>query len=310
MSGLSRKLFGLLSNRNIILILALSLGLFWGQGVQWTEMLVIPALAFVMMLSTTSIKGKLFRSPGIWLKPAMTGLFLNYVILGGLIITLSNLLPLEEHYRTGYLILSAVPPAVGVIPFTSILNGDVEFSLIGCLTCYIGAFITIPLMFSTILGISFEFQSQLIITLVELILIPLLLSRFLLYSGLASRIEPVRGVLTNWSFFIVIYTVVGVNRDVFFSQPLSLLPAAILTIMTTYLLGYIIEKVGKMLRTNPQQVTSMLLLGTSKNAGFSAGLALTLFGKKTAIPITVQTVMMLSYIIFLDLQKSRKRDIN
>jgi hypothetical protein len=49
----------------------------------------------------------------------------------------------------------------------------------------------------------------------------------------------------------------------------------------------------------------MILLGTSKNAGFAAGLALTLFNKQTAVPSTVQTIFMLSYIIFLDLKKGR-----
>ena len=50
---------------------------------------------------------------------------------------------------------------------------------------------------------------------------------------------------------------------------------------------------------------SMVLLGTSKNAGFAAGLALTLFSREAAIPSTIQTISMLSYIIFLDLKTRR-----
>jgi BASS family bile acid:Na+ symporter len=51
----------------------------------------------------------------------------------------------------------------------------------------------------------------------------------------------------------------------------------------------------------------MVLLGTSKNAGLAAGLALTLFGRETAVPSTVQTIFMLIYVILLDLRKSQLR---
>jgi BASS family bile acid:Na+ symporter len=119
----------------------------------------------------------------------------------------------------------------------------------------------------------------------------------------ATRIATVRGPLINWSFFLVVYTVVGLNREVFLSQPLSLIPAATITVVTTFLLGNVIEKVGRILRINPKRVISMVLLGTSKNAGFAAGLALTLFGKQMAVPSTVATVLMLAYVIFLDLRK-------
>ena len=288
----------------MILVLALSLGLFWGQGVEWTEMLVIPALAFVMVLSTIGVEGSLFRTPSRWLKPAGVGIFMNYVVLGGLIIVLSMFLPLKDSFRTGYIILAAVPPAVGVIPFTSILDGDVEYSLIGCIVCYFAAFLLIPLMFSTFLGLSLDVQSSLFTTLTQVVLIPLILSRVLRYINVAKRIEPVRGLLTNWSFFLIIYTVIAVNREAVTSDPLSLLPAAALTITTSYLLGYIIERIGQMYEIDRKRIISLVLLGTSKNAGFGAGLALSLFGKQTAIPITVQTVIMLSYIIFLNLRKN------
>jgi BASS family bile acid:Na+ symporter len=298
------KLIGLLRDRNFILFLALALGFLLGQGAHWTEKLVLPALAFVMMLSTTSVTGSLFRSPRKLLAPLLAGVTMNYAVLGGLILLLSGLLDLEGPLRTGYVVLAAVPPAVGVIPFTGFLDGDVEFTLIGCLACYLGAFIATPLILFAFLGLSAGFQAKLFTTLIELIIIPLVLSRILVHTGVASRIAPVKGTLLNWSFFLVVYTVVGLNREVFLSQPSSLIPGAAITVTTTFLLGYLIERSGRLLRVDPKKVVSMVLLGTSKNAGFAAGLALTLFGRQTAVPSTIQTISMLSYVIFLDL-KSR-----
>lgn len=303
------KPLDLLKNRNFILFLALVLGLLFGQGAQWTEKLVLPALAFVMMLSTISITGSLFHSLRTWLAPLLAGIAMNYGVLGSSILILNGLVVLEEPLRIGFVVLAAVPPAVAVIPFTSFLEGDMEFSLIGTLSCYLGAFIITPLILFTLLGLSFGFQVRLFITLVELIIIPLILSRILLRTSVASRIATIKGTLTNWSFFLVIYTVVGLNQEIFFSRPLSLIPAAAITAATTFVLGYGIERIGRLLRIDAKRVTSMVLLGTLKNTGFSAGLALTLFDKHTAIPSTIMNVFMLFYVILLDLKKAHSHKI-
>jgi BASS family bile acid:Na+ symporter len=305
LSGLT-KLVGLLKNRNFILSLAMALGLLLGQGAQWTQRLVIPLLAFVMMLSTMGVTGELFRSPRAWLRPLLAGVAMNYVVLGGLILLLSGLLPLEEHLRAGFVVLASVPTAVGVIPFTGFLEGDVEFSLMATLGCYLGAFVATPLVLSTLLGFGGGLQVSLLTTMVEVIILPLILSRALVRSGVASRMDTLKGPLTNWSFFLIVYTVVGLNREVFLNRPLSLAPAAAITVTTTLLLGYAVERIGGLLRIDPGKITSLVLLGTSKNAGFAAGLALTLFGRQTAIPSAIQTVFMLSQVILLDLRRRRK----
>ena len=306
MSNFKLKSISLLRNRNFILSLALALGLLLGQGAHWTEKLVIPALAFVMMLSTTSVTVSLFRSPRAWLVPLFASVVMNFVVLGGVILLLSGLLILEESIRIGFVILAAVPPAVAVIPFTSFLKGDVNFSLRGTLSCYLGALIITPLILTIFLGSGFEYQSRLVIIMVELIIIPLILSRILLYTGVASRIASVKGSLVNWSFFLVFYTIVGMNREVFLNQPVSLIPAIVIVATTTFLLGYTIERVGKYFRIDQKIVTSIILLSTSKNAGFAAGLALALFNEQAAIPSTIKTIFMLSYIILLDLRRRQR----
>ena len=108
---------------------------------------------------------------------------------------------------------------------------------------------------------------------------------------------------------MVVYTTVGLNRLVFFSQPFSLIPAAALAAATTFLLGTAIERVGRLLEIDRKKLISIILLGTSKNAGLAAGLALTLFGRETAVPSTVQTIFMLTYVILLDLRKSQLRNL-
>jgi BASS family bile acid:Na+ symporter len=126
---------------------------------------------------------------------------------------------------------------------------------------------------------------------------------------LSASIATIKGTLIKWSFFLIVYTVVGLNQEMFLSQPMSLLPAALITLVTTFLLGTIIDKVGKSRRINNKRLISMVLLGTSKNAGFGAGLALSLFNRRTALPTTIQTIAMITYVIYLDYKKFKYKMI-
>ncbi len=234
------KLVGLLGNRNFILVLAVFLGLGLGQGSRWTVGLVVPALALVMMLSMMGVEGRLFRSPRAWVSPVLVGLAVNYVVLGGLTLVLSSLFVKEEAFRTGFVFLSVVPPAVGVIPFTGFLGGDIEFSILATLGYYLSALFVIPLMLYVLLGFGGSLQVKLLVTMAQVIIVPLILSRVLVRSGVAERIARVRGLIMNWCFFLVVYTMVGLNRQVFFSQSLSLVPVAVLAVVNSFLLWTVI----------------------------------------------------------------------
>ena len=300
---MTKKFYRLLRNRDFLLILSILLGLLWGQGAQWTQKIVIPALAAVMTLSTMGVSGSTFRSPRALLVPALAGLAMNYGVLGGVLLGLSALLVHEEPIRAGFILMVAVPPAIAVIPFSFLLDGDSTFSLIATIGCYLGALIIMPLITLGFLGAGFVDRVKLITIMGELILVPLIFSRILLRSGMSRRIEPVKGAITNWSFFLVTYTIVGLNRTILFTQPLSLLPAAVIALASTFLLGFVIEGIGRIFRVDSKKITSLVLLGTLKNTGLAAGLALTLFNEKTAVPATVTAIFMIVYIIWLSFKR-------
>jgi len=297
------KVQRLLRNRNFILFAAVILGLLWEEGAQWTKSLTLPVLALVMTLSTMGISVSAFRSPRTLLGPALGGLALNYLLLGGFILGLTVLLISDEALRSGFTIIAAVPPAVAVIPFTGFLSGNSTFSLIGSIGGYLGALIITPLIVLGLLGSGSVEPLTLFTIMIELIIVPLILSRILVWTGMAIRIEPLRGTIINWSFFVVAFTIVGLNRAVFLETPLSLIPVALIALASTFFLGWIIEKVGALFRVDPKTLISLILLGTLKNYGLAGGLALALFSKRTAVPATVSVVFMIVYIIWLDLKR-------
>ena len=287
------------------MILALTLGLVWGEGARWTEGLTLPALAFVMTLSTMGVSGSAFRPPRALLAPALAGIGMNYLLLGGCLLGLNTLLIGDEALRSGFILLAAVPPAVAVIPFTYFLNGDGTFSLIGTIGAYLGALVITPLMALWLLGAGSINPGRLFLIMIELILIPLIVSRILVRTGCDRRIEPLKGAITNWSFFLITYTIVGLNREVFLSHPSLLMPVTLIALASTFLLGWGIERAGHLFRIRPKALVSLVLLGTLKNYGLAGGLALALFSKKTALPATVSTVFMIVYIIWLQFKGRR-----
>jgi len=296
-------MFRLLKNREFLLSLSIVLGLLAGEGAKATRDLVLPALAIVMTVSVMGIPGSLFRSPRSLIKPTLIGLLFNYGIQGGTVLALSTLLIREEAMRAGFVIVASVPPAVAVIPFTIVLKGDGPFSLVATIGCYLGALVLMPLITFGMLGAGYADQGKLLWIMIELILAPLIVSRLLIYSGLSKKLESYKGPVTNWGFFLVTYTIVGLNSTVFLNQPLSILPVFGVAMAAIFLLGFLIDRIGILRGVDPAKRLSLVLLGTHKNTGLAAGLALTLFGEQTALPATVSTVFMIVYVIWLSFKQ-------
>ena len=299
------KIKKLLRNRNFILFLAAMFGLVLPQASRWTADLTLPALAVIMSLATMGVSGNVLRSPRSLMVPAIFGILMSYVVLAGFILGIGAIIIHEENLWKGIIILAVVPPAVAIIPFTEFLNGNSTYSLIGTTAGYLGALIIMPLVFFKLLwSNSFDLGRVPIITAL-LIIVPFVISRILVRKKIAGKIEPIKGTIINWSFFVVFYSIVGLNQDIFVRQPLSLVPVAAIAIASTFLLGLIIDSVGRLFRIDSKILTSLVLLGTLKNYGLAGGLALALFSKQTALPATVSAIFMFIYIVWLGFKVRR-----
>jgi bile acid:Na+ symporter, BASS family len=251
-------------NRDFILILSVFCGLLLGQGATWTKPLVLPAPALVMTLSTMGVRRDALRSgQGLW-RPVLSGLLLNSVMLGGVLLGLSFFMISEAAMIDGFVLLVAVPPAIAVIPFTNFLQGNTAFSLLGTVACYLGALVITPCITLAFFGTGFIEPWSLITIIAQLILVPLILARILLWSPLGQRLETVKGTIINWSFFLVMYTIVGFNREFFFTRPFILLPVVVIAVASTFMLEGLIEKVGRFMNLDRLTLTSLVLLGSLK----------------------------------------------
>ncbi|MBN2161136.1 MAG: hypothetical protein JW807_17245 [Spirochaetes bacterium] len=289
----------LLNKRNVIFLLAITLGLALPQAAAWTRHLMMPALALVMTLSTIGVPNSYFFRPRAIIRPSLIGIMMTYAILGSVILILSSLLIGNEDLQTGFVLVAAVPPAVAVIPFTAMLDGDVSYTLSGTVASYLAALVLMPLIMWLFIKTGFDDPYKLLIIISLLIVAPLAVSRLILYFKWQDRLEPVRGWLTDLAFFIVLYSMVGVNRDLIFSRPIMLAPVAGVVFAATFVLGWAIRKTVTLLKMERKKIVSLVLQGTLKNQGIAGGLAIALFEKEAAIPSAVYTVFMILYIVWL-----------
>ena len=293
----------LLNNRNFIFILAMILGLFLPQPAEWTKVLMIPALALVMTLATVNVPNNYFLNPRAILKPSLAGMFMSYIILAGVLLCLSALFIEDKNLWIGFVLIASVPPAVAVIPFTAILEGNVDYTLSGTVASYIAALLIMPVVFWIFIGTVFEDPYKLLQIMLLLIVLPLILSRLILYFNWQEKLSSVRGFMTDWGFFIVLYSMIGVNRDLILSNPFTVFSVAVISFCTTFVLGSVIQRICAFCRIDKKNMVSLLLLGTLKNQGIAGGLAISLFEKEAAIPSAIYSIFMIIYIMWLDWRK-------
>jgi len=161
-------------------------------------------------------------------------------------------------------------------------------------------------MFWIFIGTGFDDPYKLVRIMLLLIVLPLVLSRMILYFNWQYRIAPVRGLLTDWGFFIVLYSIIGVNRDLIFSRPLTFIPVAGVVFATTFVLGWAIQKICVCFKVDKKNIISLVLQGTLKNQGIAGGLAIALFEKEVALPSAIYSIFMILYIMWLDWQKHKE----
>lgn len=294
-------------SRNFLMLMSIALGLAAGHLAPWLEVLVLPALGLVMTVALLGVSGEVFRSPRGLVIPVLAGLFLNFGVHGGLILGLSALLAPEEAFYTGFVLVAAVPPAVAVVPFSALLEGDRGFALLATIGCYLGALVISPLLAVGFLGAAFVHPWKIAKILLLLILVPLAASRLLLMTGPAERWESWKGPLTNWSFAFITYVIVGLNRHLILKDPQALLAPVGIALASTFLLGAMIEWICRGLGVRRELTITLVMLGTLKNAALAGGLSLSLFGDRTAVPATVCAIFLILYFLWLSFWYGREK---
>jgi len=276
----------------ISFIIALTLGGFPDLFVLTNSSIAMITLVVMMSISLTSLqlRGLKVKDHARSIRRAF---LLSMVLASGVTVLLSFLF--EGDLRAGWIIAAAAPSAISVVPFTYMMKGDLEPTLVSTAALYIIALAFTPLVTLLFLGQAID-VGILIFYVSVLIIVPLCASRPL--RKLNIRQEHKSAVL-NVTFFILIIAVAGPNRHIFFQDwtLLSLLlAAAVLRIFGIGLIWnwYLQRKNVPRGRRVPE-----VLFASHKNTGMAATLAIGLIGPVAAVPATVCAVIDIAWMIFL-----------
>ena len=294
----------LLRERNFLLLSAVVLGAVVGPAARYTSWLTVPGLALAMTVSLTGIGTADLKPLGRVLRAVGLGLLLSYVVNGGVVLLLGRLLITDPMLWIGLVLLAATPSGIAVLPFAYALGGDVSAALIGTLGVYLSAIAVMPLLTVLLLGSAVIEPLRLVRSVVELVVIPLILSRVINATPLKEPAARWRGTVVNWSFALVILTVIGLNRAAVLRQPQLVLLLALVGLASTFGLGWVLEKVLRWRKVGRPQMVTSILLGTIKNTNMTAATTLMLLGERASLAPAIVSVMTVLYLVYLGLHWS------
>lgn len=305
--SLDSRIRGLLENNSFIFMLALAVAIAFGGGASYTEPALVPVLGLIMTISILDVSSRVFLDLKKILFPVLLALILNFVVLSGAYVGLSSLIISDADLRTGFVLVAAVPPAVAVIPITYLLGGNTKYSLVGNVAAYTVALAVTPLICILFLGANFIEPTRLLIVLGELIAAPIVVSRILRRTRIMSTVERWRNPVVNWGFFLVIYTMVGLNRDVFLQEPGTLLLVSVVAFTGTFVLAEVINRISRRLGVQKMDRISFMLLGTRKNDGLAGAIALIFFDPRAAMPAALVMTFSVFHFVWLTWWVKRMR---
>lgn len=301
-----RRFLAIINHRDVVLSLALIVGLILGERSRFLAEISVYSLALVMVFATSSFSFSSWWPLQNALKPIVWSTLLNYMIFGLLIIALGWLFFRQEahfSYYIGIVLLAAAPPGPSVIPFSAMLRGDANFSVTGVFGLHLVAMLLTPLILYIFLGNAMIQPVAILAIMVQLIMIPLIISRFLRHPRILPKVEYVRETVIKWGFFLVIVPIMGMAAGVFLSRPGPVLILSLVFLFSMYALGFgyhmVMDKLGY---RRPFLVSSTLMMVT-KSSAFSAVAAFTFFENEpmVALPSAVVSVFVSLFIIFYSL---------
>ncbi len=248
-------------------------------------------LAMAFSLTEISFRGLSFgaeaRSIGL-------GFVMTYGALGGLVLAFAATAP-EADLRSGWVLVAAVPPAVGVVPITSFLRGNVRSALIADAVLYLLGLVMVPALSVALLGQGVPLTTLVLQTLL-LIGVPILLSRPLLRW---RRVHEARPAAVSVAFFFLVLAIAGSARDVILGRPDLVAGLAGLALLRTFGLGLVVFAITAALRQpRNTRVAASTFVGF-KNLGLTVVLASTVFGAAASLPAVVSLIFETAWMVLL-----------
>lgn len=271
----------------------LTLGLATGGFPGGSQEISQAALVIAMTFALTEID-VVRIAPREEVRGFVLALLMSYGALGGLVLAFAFTSP-DPAIHDGWVLMAAVPPAVAVVPITSILKGDVRRALISLSLLYVVGLALVPLI-----TLGFTDQpapiSSLVFQTVLLLGVPLAASRLLRRW---RRIEDVRPTAVGVSFFILVFAIAGSTRAPLLQHPELVISLSGLSFARTFLIGVVVLAAARLFRLPTEDRVAMVTFATFKNLGLTVVLAFAMFGAVSTLPAIFSLVFEILWLVAL-----------
>ena len=208
----------------------------------------------------------------------------HFVLLPAVILLLGSFFssPLWE----GFVVMAAVPPAVAVVPVTKILRGNVQQTIVSLSFLYLIALVLTPVILFVFLGEQVAFW-EMVETVVEFIVLPLLFSRVLRKLSFSSKQNS---MIVNICFFVVMVGIVGLNRMALFQDPWLLTVLTLVIMSRTVGTALAVFVIGEKRKKDRGIVVPLALFASFKNDGLGLLIASTILPPLASVPFIIAII--------------------
>lgn len=261
--------------------------------------LTVLFLAVMMTLSLSRYRFSNLNPVTHW-KSVLRSLFMGLI--------LSSLIPLAGYYllkdtayggeAAGLIFVAATPFAASVAPLSYILRGDMEHAARGTIYVYVASLAWIPFIVWLTLGETVDI-AQVVLAVVEVIGIPLVVSRLL------TRFEISRdamAVFLNCCIFILVWLSVG-STNFSGTTAAILIGFGIIAACRSFGLGNVIEAVERRAGVPWGERVADILMASYKNKGIAIAMCTATLGPAASVAmvaIATSIVVEICWVIFMD----------
>src|SRR3989338_8910957 len=273
----------LLEDAGLMMFIGIIVALLLTQQAAQMKDLIIPLFMVVIgLLMRKTFQFSKTRAFKIDLGSIINALFINYVVLGAVLVLLGMIFLNDPEYWPGLIALIAVPVPASLITFAFVMNADLKYSFLGEVASYLVSIAVIPVVFLLGLGQAVDVSSLVPVVLL-LIVVPLVVSYFT-RTRVAKTLDASAKAVTGFFLFFIVYISIGLNYDFIVTQFVSLWPIVAMMIAKVVLLGFgVLFLANKFLGVDKKRAIGYALFASTKNAGMAVTLSLVLLGNKALL---------------------------
>ena len=285
-----------------------------------TSNLTILLLAVMMTISLSRIPSKNLsptKDPMAIARALVLGLVLASVfpILGYLLLKDTEMF---RDYAPGLVFVAATPFAASVAPLSFILRGDIEHACRATIYIYVVSLVWIPFVVFILLGSEVNMK-DLVITVIECVGIPLLVSRFITKVKMNKTIMA---VILNCIIGFLVW--MSISSTAFPGGENALIIAAVFLLvgaLRTYGMGNAVEVVEKRMGIGWSQRVTDILIMSYKNKGIAIALCIAVMApiggpvavSTAMVAVAISVIMETLWVVFMDsvlfTKKRMKREL-